>query len=183
MIWPVGMIGDTLEKFELKIPLRLSDYLSLQFWCLQKSWFICPLIFACLFLIGFPWFENESFSEKLLDVWRSSFPFIFLCGVVGGFGAGFFVVIVRWFTRKLPRELHIAFTDDDKITVFGEKLDYSTRWSQVTHVAETKSAYFIEVKKPFVRLPKRGFASEQQAIFERLLKTNASSAASRRSSN
>ena len=176
------MTEEALENFDLKILLRLSDYLSLQAWCSRKYWFIYLLIFAGFFLIGFPWFENETFSEKLLDVWSSTYPLIFLCGVVGGFGAGFLVVIVRWFTRKLPRELHIAFTDD-KITVFGEKLDYSSRWSQVTCVIETKSAYFIEVERPFVRLPKRGLASEQLANLDRLLKTNAPAAASRRFTN
>jgi len=93
-------------------------------------------------------------------------PLVF--GLIAGFGIGPLIIIVRWALGKMPKEIR-ANINDEGVKVLGENVNFEAKWPTTKWVRESSSAYRIKFKGMLVRLPKRGFTSEQEASFRSLV--------------
>lgn len=165
------------EILELKIPLRLQDYLYLQFWCLRRLYLYIFLVLPVMVVLLLLWMmvqNGYAIGDAAQELYWQSFPGILWPVIGGAVGASFCFpfVAVKWALKKLPRELHVS-VDAHGITVFGADIRYAAIWPNLTSLTESRRAYLLTVKRPFVRLPKRGFKPEQRSSFESLARLGA----------
>jgi hypothetical protein len=123
-------------------------------------------------------------GETLADLERiawSQWGFLLLF-IIGGYllsmAVPFAGLGLAWLQNKLPRQMRVSM-DDTGLTFSMGDHDVIARWSNLLFIAENRSAYFLRLKSHFLRLPKRGFTSQQFTAFKRLVTTNVPASAIR----
>jgi hypothetical protein len=124
-------------------------------------WVIFAIAFLVVFVTG-----GGSLDTVLESPWDFFLPVVF--GLVVGLGIGPVILLVRWALGKMPKEIH-ATLNGEGVKIFGEAVNYEAKWPSVIWVREGRSAYLIRFKALWFRLPKRGFAPEQEASFRSLV--------------
>ncbi|HKY17561.1 MAG TPA: hypothetical protein VJL82_01415 [Rhizomicrobium sp.] len=163
------------EEIEYRTPCRLSDLVRVQLWCTSHAFRYLWIILAIVVLLVFV-DVGGSFNTMLQRSWDFLLPLIF--GLVVAFGIGPVFLLVRWALGKMPKEIR-ANINSEGVKIIGETVNFEARWSTVKWVKESSAAYRIRFKALLVRLPKRGFISEQEAGFRKLVQANVPASSNR----
>ena len=158
------------DKIEYRTPGRLSDSLKLQFRCslyvMRFFWSIAAIIaVVVLILSAFTLWD---------DPWTILAPVV--AGVVAGTLWGPLLLIVRHPFRK-QTEIKADIGDNGIRIIGSQGFSYEANWPNLTWIKEGTSAYVMRFNKLFVRLPKRGFAGQQEAALRALVRAHAPAAA------
>jgi hypothetical protein len=77
------------------------------------------------------------------------------------------LALLAW--RRLPRPRQIqAVITPDGITMQKDGFSYGARWADANLLAENRAAYLMKFNRLYMRLPKRGFAPDQDALFREI---------------
>lgn len=172
------MLDKLPEGIEYRAPCYLSDHLKLQFWCTLSQFKYLWIVFAVLILVVLG-SSGGSFDAVLMEPWSLALPLVF--GLLGAFGLGPLIVLVRWMFGKMTKEIR-ATINAEGVKVIGEGFNLEGPWQHASWVKEGRSAYLLKFKQLLIRLPKRGFEYEQEDIFRRLIRENVLPSANRLSS-
>ena len=171
-------MSDTPLPFvEYRAPTRFSDLLKIQLWCIWVgARYVWLVIFALSFLsiVLLPFFSDET-TEDVLATLPSNFT-LFVSSAVVGITLGAFVVALmllsQWVRGKAARDIR-ADISAESVKILGDGISLEALWSSLTWAREGRAAYLIKFKSMLVRLPKRGFASGQEAALIQILNAKA----------
>jgi hypothetical protein len=157
-------------KIEYRTPGRLSDSLRLQLRCsfhlLRYLWIASAVILAMVF------------SLNAISLWADPWAVmvVMASGLLGGTLAGPIMLIARRLFRR-PAEIRAEIRNEGIKIIGHQGFSYEANWPNLTWIREGSSAYVMRFNKLFVRLPKRGFAGQQEQAFRALVAVQAPTSA------
>lgn len=152
---------------------RLSDSLALQFFMLKSHLLRRSLILAACMLVAvvFTTLANGApLSDSLVDLGQNAGRYLILVavGLAVIYAIAMLLAVLAWRRRPKPREIRALITPDG-ITLQKDGFSYGARWADANLVSESHTAYRMRFNQLYMRLPKRGFTSEQDAFFREIV--------------
>lgn len=161
-----------MNQIEFRADHRLSDSLALQFFMLKSHLLRRSLILAggMLGAVVFTTLANGApLSDSLADLKQNAGRYLALVvvGLAVIYGIAMILAVLAWRRRRKPREIHATITPDG-ITLKKDGFSYGARWADANLVTENRAAFLMRFNQLYMRLPKRGFTSEQDAFFREI---------------
>lgn len=162
---------------------RLSDAMALQLFILRTHLLRRALLLAGLLLGGVAvttLMNGAPLSDSLDDLARNAGLYLVLVvvGLAVICATALLLALMAW--RRLPRPRRIVATiTPDGITMQKDGFSYGARWADAGLVTETRAAYLMKFRQLYMRLPKRGFAPEDDMKFRVIVASAVPSAARR----
>lgn len=162
-----------MTQIEFRTDHRLGDTMALQLFMLRSHLLRRSLILAGAMLgavavttvmNGAPLADSvadvEQNAGRYLALVLVGFAFIYLLALV--------LALLAWRRLPRPREIQAVITPDG-ITMQKDGFSYGARWADASLVAESRAAYLLKFNRLYMRLPKRGFAAEQDTFFREIV--------------
>jgi hypothetical protein len=161
-----------MTQIEYRADHRLSDSLALQFFMLRGHLLRRSLILAGCMLgaVVFTTLMNGApLSDSLVDLSQNAGRYLMLAlvGLVVIYAIAMLLAVLAWRRRAKPREIRAIITPDG-ITLQKDGFSYGARWADANLTTETRAAYLMRFNQLYMRLPKRGFTPEQDALFRQI---------------
>jgi hypothetical protein len=161
-----------VNQIDYRTSHRLSDSLALQFFMLKNHLLRRSLILAVALLgaVAVTTLMNGApLSDSLVDLSQNAGRYLALVvvGLAVIYGIAMILAVLAWRRRPRPREIRAVITPDG-ITLKKDGFSYGARWADANLVAESRSAYLMKFNQLYMRLPKRGFAPDQDALFREI---------------
>jgi hypothetical protein len=170
-----------MNRIEFVTDHRLSDTLALQLFML-RSHLLRRALFLAICLLGAvalnTLMNGAPLSDSISDLGQNAgrYVAIVVVGLAVIYAIALLLAVLAWRRRPKPRQIR-AIIAPDTITLQKDGFSYSAHWADADVVAETKAAYLMKFNQLYMRLPKRGFAPEQESLFREIVSANVSAAA------
>jgi hypothetical protein len=151
---------------------RLRDTMALQLFMLRNHLLRRSLLLAVCLLgaVAVTTLMNgASLSDSLADLEQNAGRYLtlVLVGMAIIYALALLLALLAW--RRLPRPRQIrAVITPDGITMQKDGFSYGARWADANLLAENRAAYLMKFNRLYMRLPKRGFAPDQDALFREI---------------
>jgi hypothetical protein len=163
--------GD-MNQIEFRADHRLSDTMALQLFMLRNHLLRRSLILAACLLgavIVTTLMNDAPLSDSLADLEQNAgrYLMLVLLGLAVISAIALLLAVVAWRRLRKPRQIEAVITQDG-ITLQKEGFSYGTRWVDATLLTENRAAYLMKFNRLYMRLPKRGFTPDQDALFREI---------------
>ena len=172
-----------MNQIEFVTDHRLSDTLALQLFML-RSHLLRRALFLAVCLLGAvvlnTLMNGAPLSDSLSDLGENAGRYVIIVavGLVVIYAMAMVLAVLAWRRRPKPRQIR-AVIAPQTITLQKDGFSYSARWTDADVVAESSAAYLMKFNQLYMRLPKRGFAPGQEALFREIVSTAVPKAANR----
>jgi hypothetical protein len=177
------LVSAAMGPIDFHTDHRLGDALALQFFVLRHHLLRRGLVLAVFMLGGLvvaTLMNGAPLSDSLSDLEQNAgrYLMIFLVGLVVIHVLALILAILSWRRLAKPRQIRAAITGDG-ITLQKDGFSYAARWSDANLLTESREAYLMKFNQLYIRLPKRGFASDEAVQFRALASAAVPTAANR----
>ena len=172
-----------MDRIEFVTDHRLSDTLALQLFML-RSHLLRRALFLAICLLGAvvinTLMNGAPLSDSLSDLGQNAgrYVIIVVVGLAVIYAMALVLAVLAWRRRPKPRQIR-AVIAPDTITLQKDGFSYSARWADADVVTESKAAYLMKFNQLYMRLPKRGFAADQERLFREIVSAAVPRAADR----
>ena len=84
-------------------------------------------------------------------------------GLAAIYGLALLLALLAWRRLPRPRQINAVITQDG-ITMQKEGFSYGARWADANLLTEDRAAFLMKFNRLYMRLPKRGFSPDQDAL-------------------
>jgi hypothetical protein len=161
-----------MNQIEFCTEHRLSDALALQLFLLQNHLLRRGLLLACCLLAAVvvtTMMNGAPLSDSLVDLGQNAgrYLIVVLVGLAAICIVSMILALLAW--RRLPRPRQIqAHITADGITMQKDGFSYGAKWADASLLTESRAAYLMKFNRLYMRLPKRGFTAQQDALFREI---------------
>jgi hypothetical protein len=161
-----------MTKIDFCTDHRLRDTMALQLFMLRNHLLRRSLLLAVCLLgaVAVTTLMNGApLSDSLADLEQNAgrYLMLVLVGMAIIYALALLLALLAW--RRLPRPRQIrAVITPDGITMQKDGFSYGARWADANLLAENRAAYLMKFNRLYMRLPKRGFAPDQDALFREI---------------
>ena len=172
-----------MNQIEFRADHRLQDTLALQFFMLRNH-LLRRSLFLAVCLLGAvavsTLMNGAPLSDSIADLEENAGRYIVLVlvGLAVIYGLALLLAVLAWRRLRKPRQIRAIITPDG-ITLQKDGFTYGARWADANLVAENRAAYLMKFNRLYMRLPKRGFAPDQDMLFREIALTAVPGAANR----
>ena len=164
-----------MDKIEFRSDHRLSDIMALQFFVLRNHLLRRGLLLAVFMLGGLmvtTLMNGAPLSDSLTDLQRNAglYLTVVLVGLLFIQAVAMVLALLAWRRLSKPRQIRAAITADG-ITMQKDGFSYGARWADANLLAESRAAFLMKFNQLYMRLPKRGFAPGEEALFRNMAAT------------
>jgi len=161
-----------MNQIEFRADHRLHDTLALQFFMLRNHLLRRSLLLAVCLLgaVAVTTVMNGApLADSLTDLEQNAgrYVMLVLVGLAVIYGLALLLALLAWQRLRKPRQIKAVITPDG-ITMQKDGFTYGARWADASLVAENRAAYLMKFDRLYMRLPKRGFAPDQDALFREI---------------
>jgi hypothetical protein len=161
-----------MNQIEYRAEHRLHDTLALQLFMLRNHLLRRSLLLsACLLgAVAVSTLMNGApLADSLADLEQNAgrYVVLVLVGMAVIYGLALLLAVLAWRRLRKPRQIRAVITPDG-ITLQKDGFTYGARWADANLVAENRAAYLMKFNRLYMRLPKRGFAPGQDALFREI---------------
>ena len=161
-----------MNRIEFRADHRLGDTMALQLFMLRNHLLRRSLILAACLLgavIVTTLMNDAPLSDSLADLEQNAgrYLMLVLVGLAVIYAIALLLAVLAWRRLRKPRQIE-AFITQDGITLQKEGFSYGTRWADATLLTENRAAYLMKFNRLYMRLPKRGFTPDQDALFREI---------------
>lgn len=172
-----------MTKIDFVTDHRLSDTLALQLFLLQSHLLRRGLLLAICLLgaVALNSLMNGApLADALADLTQNAARYvtIVLAGLSVIYLVALTLAVLSWRRRPRPRQIRATIAADT-ITLQKDGFNYGARWADADLVTEDPSAFLMKFNQLYMRLPKRGFAPGEEALFRKLAAAGAPESANR----
>jgi len=172
-----------MTQIDFRADHRLSDTLGLQFFMLRHHLLRRGLLLAVFMLGGVivaTMMNGAPLPDSLADLSQNAgrYVAILVVGLVVIQLVTLVMAVLAWRRLNKPRQIRAAITADG-ITMQKDGFSYGARWSDADFLAENESAYLMKFGRLYMRLPKRGFAPDDEVQFRALASSAVPASANR----
>ena len=161
-----------MERIEFRTDHRLGDTMALQLFMLRHH-LLRRSLFLALCLLGAvvvtTVMNGAPLADSVADVEQNAGRYLALVvvGLAIIYALALLMAFLAWRRLPRPREIHAILTPDG-ITMHKDGFTYGARWADANLLAENRAAYLMKFNRLYMRLPKRGFAPDQDAFFREI---------------
>jgi len=162
-----------MDRIDFRSDHRLSDTLALQLFVLRNQILrrgVILIIAMSLGLVIATLSNGAPLSDALADLGNNIGRYLAIAGA--GLAVIHIVILVMavlaWRRLVKPRQIRATLTADG-ITMQKDGFSYGARWADAGFLIENRAAYLIKFNQLYMRLPKRGFAPGEEAVFRQLV--------------
>jgi hypothetical protein len=172
-----------MNQIEFRADHRLSDTMALQFFILRNHLLRRSLFLAACLLLAVvvtTLMNGAPLADSLADLEQNAGRYLVfvVVGLAVIYGLALLLALLAW--RRLPRPRQIcAVITKDGITMQKEGFSYGARWADANLLTEDRAAYLMKFNRLYMRLPKRGFSADQDALLREIALVAVSRAANR----
>ena len=172
-----------MNQIEFRADHRLHDTLALQLFMLRNH-LLRRSLFLAVCLLGAvavsTLMNGAPLSDSIADLEENAGRYIVLVlvGLAVIYGLALFLAVLAWRRLRRPRQIRAIITPDG-ITLQKDGFSYGARWADANLVAENRAAYLMKFNRLYMRLPKRGFAPDQDMLFREIAMAAVPGAANR----
>lgn len=161
-----------MTQIEFRAEHRLSDTMALQLFMLRHHLLRRGLLLAlCLLgaVVVTSVMNGAPLADSVMDVEQNSGRYLalVLVGLAAIYALTLVMAFLAWRRLARPREIRAILTPDG-ITMQKDGFSYGARWADADLMAENRAAYLMKFNRLYMRLPKRGFAPDQDAFFREI---------------
>jgi hypothetical protein len=161
-----------MNQIEFRADHRLHDTLALQFFMLRNHLLRRSLLLAVCLLgaVAVTTVMNGApLADSLTDLEQNAgrYVMLVLVGLAVIYGLALLLAVLAWRRLRKPRQIKAVITPDG-ITMQKDGFTYGARWADANLVSENRAAYLMKFNRLYMRLPKRGFAPDQDALFREI---------------
>ena len=161
-----------MNQIEFRADHRLSDTMALQFFILRNHMLRRSLLLAACLLgaVAVSTLMNGApLADSLADLEQNAgrYVVLVLVGLSVIYALALLLAVLAWRRLRKPRQIRAVITPDG-ITMQKDGFSYGARWADANFVAENRAAYLMKFNRLYMRLPKRGFAPDQDARFREI---------------
>ncbi len=161
-----------MNQIEFRADHRLSDTLALQLFMLRNH-LLRRSLFLAVCLLGAvavtTVMNGAPLADSLTDLQQNAgrYVMLVLVGLAVIYGLALLLAVLAWRRLRKPRQIKAIITPDG-ITMQKDGFTYGARWADANLVSENRAAYLMKFNRLYMRLPKRGFAPDQDALFREI---------------
>ncbi len=172
-----------MTKIEFRADHRLSDTMALQFFMLRNHLLRRSLVLALGLLVAVAvttLMNGAPLADSLADLEENAGRYLILVvvGLAVIYGLALFLAVLAWKRLRKPRQIRAVITPDG-ITMQKDGFSYGARWADANLVTENGAAFLMKFNRLYMRLPKRGFAPDDEVLFRQIALVAVPSAANR----
>jgi len=161
-----------MDRIEFRTEHRLGDAMALQLFVLRNHLLRRGLVLAIFMLVGLTvttLTNGAPLSDSLVDLKRNAglYLVIVLAGLLFIQAMAMVLAVLAWRRLSKPRLIRAAITADG-ITMQKDGFSYGARWADANLLTENRAAYLMKFNQLYMRLPKRGFAPDEEALFRNM---------------
>ena len=161
-----------MNQIEFRADHRLSDTMALQIFILRKHLLRRGVVLAVCLLgaVAVTTLMNDApLADSLTDLQQNAgrYLMLVLVGLAVIYALALLLAALAWQRLRKPRQIRAVITPDG-ITMQKDGFSYGARWADANLVAENRAAYLMKFNRLYMRLPKRGFAPDQDARFREI---------------
>jgi hypothetical protein len=161
-----------MNQIEFRADHRLSDTLALQHFMLKSHLLRRSLVLAACLLgaVALTTLMNGApLADSVADLEQNAGRYLMLVvvGLAVIYGLALLLALLAWRRLRKPRQIRALITPDG-ITMQKDGFSYGARWADANLLTENSAAYLLKFNRLYMRLPKRGFAPEQDALFREI---------------
>ncbi|HEX4026614.1 MAG TPA: hypothetical protein VHX18_03270 [Rhizomicrobium sp.] len=151
---------------------RLRDTMALQLFMLRNHLLRRSLLLAgCLLgAVAVTTLMNGApLSDSLADLEQNAgrYLVLVLVGMAVIYATALLLALLAWQRLPRPRQIRAVITPDG-ITMQKDGFSYGARWADANPLTESHAAYLMKFNRLYMRLPKRGFAPDQDTLFREI---------------
>ena len=159
-------------QIEFRADHRLSDTMALQFFILRNHLLRRSLLLALGLLVAVAvttLMNGAPLADSLADLEENAgrYLMLVLVGLAVIYGLALLLAVLAWKRLRKPRQIRAVITPDG-ITMQKDGFSYGARWRDASLVTENRAAYLLKFNRLYMRLPKRGFARDQEGLFRQI---------------
>ena len=161
-----------MNKIEFHSDHRLSDMMALQLFMLKNHLLRRSLILAASLMVAVvvtTMMNGAPLSDSVVDMEQNAGRYIML--VLVGFAViyvmALLLALLAWRRLPRPREIRAVITPEG-ITLQKDGFSYGAKWADANLLIQSRAAYLMKFNHLYMRLPKRGFAPDQDAFFREI---------------
>ena len=161
-----------MNRIEFHSDHRLSDMMALQLFMLKNHLLRRSLILAACLMIAVvvtTMMNGAPLSDSVVDMEQNAgrYMMLVLVGLVVIYALALLLALLAWRRLPRPREIRAVITPEG-ITLQKDGFSYGAKWADANLLIQTRAAYLIKFNRLYMRLPKRGFAPDQDAFFREI---------------
>ena len=161
-----------MNQIEFRADHRLSDTMALQLFMLRnhllrRSLFLAACLLGAVAVTTV--MNGAPLTDSLADLEENAgrYLMLVLVGLAVIYALALLFAVLAWQRLSKPRQIRAIITPDG-ITMQKDGFTYGARWADANFVAENRGAYLMRFNRLYMRLPKRGFAPDQDALFREI---------------
>jgi hypothetical protein len=161
-----------MNQIEFCTDHRLGDTLALQLFLLRNHLLRRGLLLACglsAAVVVTTLMNGAPLSDSLVDLGQNAgrYLMLVLVGLAIIYVIALFLAFLAW--RRLPRPRQIrALITPESITMQKDGFSYGAKWADASLLTENGVAFLMKFNRLYMRLPKRGFTAEEEALFRKI---------------
>ena len=172
-----------MNTIDFQADHRLSDTLALQLFMLKSHLLRRSLVLALGLLAAVAvttLMNGAPLSDSLADLEQNAVRYLIvvLVGLVVIYAVALLLAVLAWRRLKKPRQIRAVITPEG-ISMQKDGFSYGARWADANLLAENRAAYLMRFNRLYMRLPKRGFAPDQDMLFRQMARLAVPKAANR----
>jgi hypothetical protein len=172
-----------MTQIDFRVDHRLSDMLALQLFMLRNHLLRRSLLLAICLLgaVAVTTLMNGApLADSVLDLEENAGRYLMLVvvGLLLIYLMAMLLAVLAWRRLRKPRQIRATITPDG-ITMQKDGFTYGARWADANLLGENRAAYLMKFNRLYMRLPKRGFAPDQDALFREMALVAVSARANR----
>jgi hypothetical protein len=172
------IVSAPMDRIEFHAEHRLADMMALQFFVLRNHLLRRGLLLAVFMLGGLAvttLMNGAPLSDSLTDLGRNAglYLAIVVVGLLVIQVVALLLAFLAWRRLSKPRQIKAIITADG-ITLQKDGFNYGARWADANLLVENRGAYLLKFNQLYMRLPKRGFAAGEEALFREIAAVPAS---------
>jgi hypothetical protein len=172
-----------MNQIEFCTEHRLSDTMALQLFVLRNHLLRRGVVLAVLMLGGLTIttvMNGAPLADSLADLKHNAglYLALVLVGLVVIHLVALLLALLAWRRLSRPRQIRAVITAGG-LTMRKDGFSYEVRWADANFVAENSAAYLMKFNQLYMRLPKRGFAPDEETLFREIVSAGVPRAANR----
>ena len=172
-----------MNQIEFHADHRLSDTMALQFFILgnhllRRSLLLAACLLGAVAVITL--MNGAPLADSIADLEQNAgrYLMLVLVGLAIIYALALLLALLAWRRLRKPRQIRALITPDG-ITMQKDGFSYGARWADANLLTEDRVAYLMKFNRLYMRLPKRGFSADQDALLREIALVAVSRAANR----
>ena len=172
-----------MNQIAFRTEHRLSDTLALQLFVLRNHLLRRGLVLAVLMLGGLTIttvMNGAPLADSLADLKHNAALYLtlVLVGLAVIHIVALILAVLAWRRLFKPRQIRATITAEG-ITMHKDGFSHGARWADADFLIQNGAAYLMKFNQLYMRLPKRGFAPDEEALFRQMVRAAIPVAANR----